>query len=233
MSVLKGEGTHTILYGPVDIFTGLRHIRGYLARPDEGGAHDTLMVLHGEGGISSAVKSLARRLARHGNAVVAPDLYRGQEPQLAGTEGRRRVRSNWPSGDQLLSDIRSTFQFLASSDTPWVREGTLGLLAFGAAADSALAFASEEPSVAGVVLVSPISQAQQSAVPVPLLGLLGKDDPHGPQQPLQDAQAHGEWVRYGGVGAGVLDESAPDYQWQVAEDAFNRVQSFLAAALGR
>ena len=233
MSVLKGEGTHTILYGPVDIYTGLRHIHGYLARPDVAGAHPTVMVLHGEGGVTSAVKSLARRLARHGMAVVAPDLYRGEQPRPAGMEGRVPVESNWPTDARVSTDVGDAFQFTSSSDTPWVRAGALGVLAVGKAADPALAFAAEEPTVAGLVLVSPVSQAEAAAVSVPVLGLLGKSDPQADaQQRLQETQPHGEWVRYGGVGAGLLDESAPDYLWPVDEDAFERIRAFFAATLG-
>ena len=38
MALLKGEGTDQILYGGADILCGLRHKRGYLARPDHAGA---------------------------------------------------------------------------------------------------------------------------------------------------------------------------------------------------
>lgn len=237
MSVLKGEGTHTILYGPVDIFTGLRHTRGYLARPDEGGAHDTVLLLHGEGGITSSEKSLARRLARHGMAVIAPDLYRGQQPRLAGKQGHREILSNWPDRRQLLSDVRETFLFIASLDTPWVRAGALGVLAFGSAAATSLAFTAKEPTVHGVVLVSPAGAGlDDGLVPIaaPVLGFLGKDDPEAhSHQRLQNMLPHGEWVRYGGVGAGVLDEGAADYQWQVAEDAFTRMLVFFGAVYAR
>lgn len=232
MSVLKGEGTHTILYGPVDIYTGLHHTRGYLARPDEGGSHGTVLMLHGEGGISSAMKDLARRLARHGLAVVAPDLYLGEKPRLAGRQGRKEVQSNWPAADRRMTVVRDTYQFIASDDTPWVRAGALAVVAFGRAADVAVRFAAKEEIVSGLVLVSPVATGGYPTLRTPVLGLLGKDDPDAEtQRGLREALDHGEWVQYGGVGSGILDDSAADYQWRVAEDAFERVHAFLTAAL--
>ncbi|MBT8203345.1 MAG: dienelactone hydrolase family protein, partial [Acidimicrobiia bacterium] len=119
MALLKGEGTHQILYGSADIFSGIRHNRGYLSRPDHAGSFPSVLVVHGASGLTSSVKSVARRLARYGLAVVAPDLYRGRR-QL------RRPVPAWPAGSDLRADITDALEWMNSADTPWIQPGAVG-----------------------------------------------------------------------------------------------------------
>lgn len=223
MVLLKGEGTHQILYGSTDIFSGLRHNRGYVARPDHAGTFPAIILLHGAGGITSSVKSFARRLARHGLAVVGPDLFRGVS---------QRVSPSWPAASQIAADLNSSLQWAASPDTAWVRPGPIGVVALDQAAGAAVGFAATH-DVAGLALISPILGAATTA-DVALLGMYGKDDEIvgiEERAAVQGALSHGEWVLYGGVGHGLVDESATDYRWDVAEDVVSRVVDFMAAKL--
>lgn len=218
MALLKGEGTHQILYGEADIFSGLRHNRGYLARPDHAGEFPTVLLLHGAKGMTASVKSVARRLARHGLAVVGPDLFRG-------SRSRRLPAPPWPHPNDVASDIADAVMWMASPDTPWVRPGPIGLLALDRAATPALRFAADRHLVASVALVSPVFDEEIPLATVPVLALLGKDDSALPierQQAARTRLSHSEWVLYGGVGQGLLDDSADDYRWDVAEDAIAR-----------
>mgnify|MGYP001820648911 CR=1 FL=1 len=224
MALLKGEGTHQILYGSADIFSGLSHNRGYLARPDHAGEFPTVLLVHGADGITASVKSVARRLARHGVAVVGPDLFRG-------TLARREQPPPWPVSSEVASDLADAVMWMGSPDTPWVRPGTIGVLALDRAAPSALRFASERDEVGPVALVSPVLDSELPPATVPVLALVGKDDPALPVERRQAAQtslSQSEWVLYGGVGGGLLDESAADYRWDVAEDALARIVSFFS-----
>ena len=81
MSVLKGEGTHPILFGSTSIAVGTRIQGGYLARPDLTGEWPTIVVVASEWGVTSSTKDLCRKMARRGFAAIAPDLYRGRAPQ--------------------------------------------------------------------------------------------------------------------------------------------------------
>ena len=223
MALLKGEGTHQILYGSADIFSGLRHNRGYVARPDHAGAFPAVILLHGAGGMTSSVKSFARRLARHGLAVVGPDLFRGVA---------RGSAPSWPQAPQIAADVSSSLQWTASPDTPWVRRGPIGVVALDRAAGAALEFAAGH-DVAGLALVSPVLE-EAMAADVPLLGFYGKDDEvvgSGERSAIQGALSHGEWVLYGGAGHGLVDESAADYRWDVAEDVVSRIVDFFATRL--
>ena len=219
MALMKGEGTHQILYGAADIFSGLRHNRGYLSRPDHSGSFPTVLLAHGQDGITASVKAFCRRLARYGLAVTCPDLYRGEQAE-------------WPSDNRLASDLSDTFHWVTSSDTPWVQPGKIGVVGLDRGASAALSFAGSCELVGGVVLSSPVLDADVEPIAVPVLGLYGKDDEAGVEG--GDAQAklpQAEWVRYGGGGHGLIDESADDYRWEVSEDVADRTLAFFEQVL--
>ncbi|MDH3538904.1 MAG: dienelactone hydrolase family protein [Acidimicrobiia bacterium] len=223
MALLKGEGTHQILYGSADIFSGLRHNRGYVARPDHAGSFPAVILLHGAAGISSSVKSFARRLARHGLAVVGPDLFRGVPSRLS---------PPYPAASQVLADAANTLHWAASPDTAWVRPGPIGVVALDRAASAAVEFAAAH-DVGGLALVAPVLEPTVVA-DVAVLGFYGKDDEvvgDEDRAAVQEALSHGEWVLYGGAGHGLIDDSAPDYRWDVGEDVTARMVRFFGVAL--
>jgi dienelactone hydrolase len=223
MALLKGEGTHQILYGGADIFSGLRHNRGYLARPDHAGEFPTVLLVHGADGITASVKSVARRLARHGVAVVGPDLYRGRVARPPGP--------TWPDPRSVAADLGDAVMWMASPDTPWVRPGRIGLLAFDRAAIPALLFAAGREVAGSIALVSPVLDEEIPLSSLPGLAFTGKDDSALPVERREAARTRisgVEWVLYGGVGHGLLDEAADDYRWDVAEDVIARTVSFFS-----
>ncbi len=222
MALLKGEGTHQILYGSTDIFSGLRHNRGYVARPDHAGSFPALLLIHGAGGLTSSVKSVARRLARRGLAVVGPDLYRGASPP-------GDTQPLWPEEARVASDLSDTFHWMASASTPWVHPGPSGVVALGLAAGAGVRFAGEHDG-GRIALISPIFEDAVPAARVPLLGFYGKDDEvvaAERRQASREGLNHGEWVLYGGAGHGLVDESAEDYHWEAAEDVIDRMVAFF------
>ena len=214
MSILKGEGTYTILYGSADIHDGLRSDRGYLARPDHSGSYPTLLVSHGWAGITSSLKALARRLARHGYAVVIPDFYRG-----------RGSSAPWPA-DRLVSHLEGAHRFLASSDTPWV--GDVALFGFGSGASAAVDFVLRHSHVRALMLVSALTTFGLGEVIIPTLGISGKADELAEnwERAQQDAPQV-EWVLYGNAGHDFLDESSDSFDAAIAEDALSRILDFL------
>jgi dienelactone hydrolase len=73
--VLKGEGTYPILFETTSVPVRTRTHTAYVARPGLAGEWPTVMLVGGAKGLSSPLRDLCRRLARHGFAAVAPDLY--------------------------------------------------------------------------------------------------------------------------------------------------------------
>ena len=224
MALLKGEGTHQILYGSADIFSGLRHNRGYLARPDHAGVFRPVLLVHGAPGITSSVKSVARRLARHGLAVVGPDLYRG-------SRRRRQPPPPWPGSSRIASDLIDALEWMKSVDTPWIAPGPARMLALGRGAEAAISLVAHHEDIGALALVSPIVTATISQAPVPTIGFYGKEDEvvsREDRDAVRSLLGHAEWVLYGGAGHGLLDEAAPDYRWDVAEDVLDRVVEFFS-----
>ncbi|MGI9648766.1 MAG: dienelactone hydrolase family protein [Acidimicrobiia bacterium] len=223
MALLKGEGTHQILYGSADIFSGLHHNRGYLARPDHAGSFPSVLLVHDSDGITSSVKSVARRLARHGIAAVVPDLYEGLDPATV------------PWSDEAAAlDLLDTLQWMASLDTPWVQPGGVGVVALGRGGPVAARFAHEHQGVVGLALIAPTHDEELVSPALPAIGFYGRDDEVVGAEDRQTVQArigHAEWVLYGGAGHGLVDEAAADYRWEVAEDVIERVVGFLGSVL--
>ena len=219
MSIIKGEGTHTILYGTAAIHNGLRSHQGYLARPDHSGSFPTLLISHDWAGITSSLKALARGLARHGYAVVVPDFYRGQGNAAP-----------WPA-DRLAADLEGANRFLSSPDTPWVE--AVAVLGFGSGAQAATDFVLRHTNIRALVLVSPLTTFGLGEVAVPTMGIYGKDDElAGDWEQAQDLARQVEWVLYGNAGHDLLDEGSDSYDGAIAEDALRRIRKFLDGHLG-
>lgn len=226
MALLKGEGTHQILYGAADIFSGLRHNGGYLARPDHAGSFPGVLLVHGRAGLTSSVKSVARRLARHGLAVVVPDLYRG-------TRQLRRPLPPWPDDRDVRGLLGDAVAWMLSDDTPWIADADIGVVALDAACRPAQRLAAHREVIGGLVLVSPTA-AEPDREAVPTLAFFGKEDAEIPDDERSEIQRrldYAEWVLYGGAGHGLIDEAADDYRWEVAEDVLERMVDFLRRVL--
>lgn len=222
MALLKGEGTHQILYGAADIFSGLRHNRGYLSRPDHAGSFPAVLLVHGRSGLTSSVKSVARRLARYGLAVVVPDLYRGAR-QL------RQPLPPWPGDGRVVADLGDAVAWMLSEDTPWIAAADIGIVALDTGCPPAQRFAASSEVIDRLVLISPTA-AHPADDPVPTLAFFGKEDsvvPADARAAMQQAIDYAEWVLYGGAGHGLTDEAADDYRWEVAEDVLDRVVEFF------
>ena len=74
MTVLLGEGTIEIIYGSISIPAGAQTLGGYLARPDGEGDWPTVLAFGPEPSPPSSVKNICRVFARHGIAMLAPEM---------------------------------------------------------------------------------------------------------------------------------------------------------------
>lgn len=218
MSVIEGEGSFPILFGSLPLPIPPNR-SAYLARPDLGGSFPTVVIAHGEAGVGPGVKALSRFLARHGFAVMAPELSR--EP--AGDGGYE-----W-----TVSDLADAVAAARTPGTGWASGSRIALLGIGGGAMVAAIVAVEE-NVPALVLVGPY------AVDVSLEGYRGRllaltplDPP--PRERLAAARTkagRGRWVGYPGAAAGFLDEGAPGYDPAAASDALQRIISFLEEGFG-
>jgi dienelactone hydrolase len=79
VAVQLGEGTIEIIYGSISIPAGAQTLSGYLARPDREGQWPTVLLFGPEPLPLSSVKNICRVFARHGIAVLAPDMTTNHE----------------------------------------------------------------------------------------------------------------------------------------------------------
>lgn len=237
MSVLKGEdGTHVILYGSTAYPARARSVPCYLARPDLAGSYTAVLVVPPAEGITSSLKDLCRRLARHGLAALVPDLYRGSGPGRRASAEEVAAAVGQLTDRRVLADLDGAADFLRRPGTEWADPHRLGVLGIGTGGRWAVLAAAGDPSLRAVVLAyAPLAGALDAVgeLTVPLLGLYGKDDEEAIADVPEAHRRHpgSEWAMYDGVGSGFLDDAGDAYDPAAAKDAEGRLVAFFAARL--
>ncbi len=249
MSVLKGEGKVPILFGSTSIAVGTQTHQGYLARPDLTGEWPTIVVVASEWGVTSSIKDVCRRLARHGFALVAPDLYRGAAPARTTSPDDAAVAARAIPAGRAGADLEAIEEYITNPAGFWSNaEQGFGVLGIGEGARFAVPFTIR--SGAPIALVSPRLAAPPpqidrdgNEVPVPkypldvsndvvvsVLGLSGRDDATLPVDDVSQwrrSAPQSEWVLYDGVGARFFDDAADDYDAEAFDDALDRLIDFF------
>lgn len=234
MSVLPGEGSHVILYGSMGFPARARSLSGYLARPDLAGAYPAVAVAPTAAGITSSVKDLARRLARHGLAVLVLDPHRGDAPgrRASGDEVAAAVAKL--TDERVLADLDATLGYLRRPGTEWADPDRIGLLGIGEGGRWALLAAAGDERVRGVALAYAPLDAATAGVRAPVLGLYGKADEAVRADDVAAAHAaipSSEWVLYDGAGSGFLDDASDSYDPAATKDALDRLVAFFTTRL--
>lgn len=106
MSVLPGEGSHLILYGPAAVAVRTRTHQAYLARPDMAGAFPVAVLL---GPVTAGVKELCRQLARRGFAAIAFQ------------------------GGESTGDVSDVMGWISAPGTPWADPDRIAVIMAGPA----------------------------------------------------------------------------------------------------
>ncbi len=234
MSVLPGEGTHVILYGSTSFPTRSAQLPAYLARPDLAGAYPAIVTVPGADGVTSGIKAVARRLARHGLAVLVLDPYRGEGPDRRATAEERAAAFGKLDDRRVLADVDTGLAYLRRPGTEWADPARLGLLGIGGGGRWALLAADDEQVRAVALASTPLAGLESAVVRVPLLGLYGKDDDSigaGEVAAAHTRLPQSEWALYDGVGGGFLDDGSDGYDPEAAEDALERLVGFFTSKL--
>lgn len=240
MATLPHEGTHSVMYGNLAVSVGSGYRRGYLARPDQAGRFPTVILTPDLDGIGSHEKHVARRLARHGVAVLVVDLY--LDPP--GDRAEALAAYNAISDNQAMRTIDEAYDYLRSDDIPWARTERVGLLGLDVGGRFSLIDAAHRPWVgAAAVVGTPLTGDESRTfpvadvlahLPVPVLGLYGADDELIDRETVDEAQNRnvtGQWLLYEGAGHAFLDEVGPDFDEASSEDAIARLVEFFTTNL--
>jgi carboxymethylenebutenolidase len=225
-------------------------IHAWVARPTTPGPHPGLVVVHHMPGWDEFYFEFCERLARHGYAVIAPDLYcragHGSPDDVAA-----KVRADGGvHDDAVVADCEAALAWLqAQADA----NGKVGIIGSCSGGRHALLVASRVPGFdaiadlwgGGVVPsdqvnparpVAPIEYTAQLATP--LLGIFGNDD-KSPTPAEVDAhedelRTHGkeyEFHRYDGAGHGFFYYQGGMYRPEQAMDAWNKIFRFFGTHL--
>jgi carboxymethylenebutenolidase len=221
---------------PVPVGSGYRH--GYLARPDKAGRFPVVVLVPDYDGLTAHEKSLARRLARRGLAVVAVDLY------ASNRSGDALEDYHTLDDAEGIRVVDEAHEWLASEDIEWAHAGSIGLLGLEVGGRFALIQAAHREYVASAaVLYTPLTGDEDRRYQVadmldhigqPVLALYAAEDELIDPDSVDEAQARnasGSWLLYEGVGHGFLNESDDRYDEASAEDAITRLIGFFKATL--
>ncbi len=242
MAVLPHEGTYSVMYGALTVSVGAGYRRGYLARPDQAGQFPTVVLMPDLDGLGAHEKHIARRLARHGLAVVVVDPYTTEPADRRSA----LVAYNALSDSEAMRTIDETYDYLRSEDIPWAATSSLGVLGLDVGGRFALIHAAHRPWVGAAAVVStPIAGDEERRFQVadvlrhisaPVLALYGGEDDLIDSETVDEAQERnttGQWLLYEGAGHAFMDEASDDYHEDSTEDALARLTDFFTANLPR
>lgn len=228
-------------------------IHAYYSRPAGAGPFPGVVWLHHMPGWDEWSKEVSRKLAYHGYATIAPDLYcrvaHGSPDDVA---AKARSEGGIPDA-QVVGDAAACRDFLRSQANANGKAGVIGTCSGGrhtvlAASCSQGWDAAVDLWGGGVVMRQEDLTEKRPVAPIdytrdldcPLLGLFGNDDraPTPEQVDLHEAELkkHGktyEFHRYDGAGHGFFYYDRPQaYRAEQAVDGWKKVLDFFARNLG-
>src|SRR5262245_60502859 len=107
--------------------------RGELYRPDTGGPHPAIVLVHSDHGLASMEQMEAYRLTRQGYVVLAVDLYRGTV--VADVEDAHIMERGLPE-ERALGDVKAAVDYLQRRSE--VRRDRIGIVGWDMGAGYAL-----------------------------------------------------------------------------------------------
>lgn len=226
-------------------------IHAYLARPDGGGAVPAVVVVHHMPGWDEFYQEFCERLARHGYAVICPDLYCRYGHGLSDdVTAKVRAQGGVPD-DSVVADCEAALNWVKAQPGVTGKVGIIGSCSGGRhsvlVASRVRGFAAVVDLWGGGVVMGPdqLSPARPVApidltkdLDAPLLGLFGNDDQFPPPDQVdlheEELKKHGktyEFHRYDGAAHGFFYYHVGAYRPEQAMDGWNKVFAFFATHL--
>jgi len=235
-------------------FRGFNGDRGeaYYACPHDGRRFPGVVVIHHFPGWDEWTTEVARKLAHHGCAALAPSLYfrlgDGASEQVV---ARARAQGGMPD-DQVIGDVTGAIEFLRAQPSNNGKAGVIGFCSGGRQAYlAACRIANIDAAVdcwGGNVVVDDRSKlpSTQPVAPVeltegiacPLLGLFGNEDSNPSPDHVNRTEAalkrfgkNYEFHRYDGAGHAFFAWYRPSYRPEQAADGWKKVFAFFEKLL--
>jgi carboxymethylenebutenolidase len=226
----------------------------YYAYPDSAGPHPGVVVIHHMPGWDEWTCEVARKLAHHGYAAVAPSLYFRVGDGADDAVVAKVRESGGVADEQMLGDVTGAIDFLRSQPHASGKIGVIGFCSGGrqtylvACKLSHLVQAAVDCWGGNVVVDDPSRlTAKQPVAPIdltegidcPLLGLFGNEDPNPTPEHVNRTEealkCHGknyEFHRYDAAGHAFFAWYRPNYRPEQAIDGWNKVLAFFGKHLG-
>lgn len=217
--------------GNIRVVSGGHYLPAFWSHPELGGPFPGLVLLHDHWGLTSHVRTQARRFAERGYYVIAPDLFDEQTPA---TEAQAQALSV-QMGEAALSRVIATLRALLSHHRCNSKVGVIGWGLGGQLALQTGIFNDDVLAVVSFYGLPDISPAELRSLTCPLLALFAElDSLITPSEiktlcaTLDEMDLAHEVVVYPDVGRGFFDDSRPDtFQAVAAWDAWTRSLAFL------
>ena len=196
-------------------------VSGYLARPLGAGPYPSVIVIHEVFGLVTHIKEIARKMAAHGYAALAPDLHHREGPgDPEDVAAAVRAAGGNPDG-RTVGDVAGAADLLRGLPYTNGKVGVIGYCSGGRVVAAPSDLNERQPT-------APIDMTQELSCP--LLGLFGADDanpsPEQVAQIEQELKRHGksyEFHTYDNAGHGFFADYRPSYSQEAAVDGWERV----------
>lgn len=212
---------------------------GYLSLPKGAGKKPALIVIQEWWGVNDWIRQQTDRFASQGYVTIAVDLYRGRS--TTSQEEAHELSRGLPQ-DRAVADLKSAFNYLAArGDVDPKRIGSIGWCLGGG---YSLQLALAEPRLAACVInygALATDPATIAKIHAPILGNFGAldrgisvTDVNAFDAALKAAGKSADIKIYDGAGHGFMNpNNTAGYVAAAAEDAWKRIDAFLAKRLGR
>ena len=213
-------------------------IEAYFARPLEGDAQPSVVVLHHMPGYDRASKEIVRTFAAYGYAALMPNLHHRYAPGAKASDAAAAARdAGGVPDDQCLGDVQGAIDTLRARSESNGKVGAIGycsggrqtfMVACTLAVDAAVDCYGGRADIA----LGPNLRC-------PLLGLFGKDDQYPTPEQVAELDAiltshdkpH-EFHSYEGAGHAFFSADRPSYRVEAANDGWEQIEAFYATRLG-
>jgi carboxymethylenebutenolidase len=224
-------------------------IDAYYARPQGGGPFPGVVVIQHIFGVDEWIMEVCRKLAHHGYAALAPNLYAriGSLGSGAPEDLAARLRSRGGlNDDAVVGDVAGSTAYLRARPEASGKVGVIGFCMGGlysylaacripdldAAVDCWGGGVAPDPSQPSPVQrIAPFELT--NSMQAPLLGIFGNDDArpdpaevNRTEEKLRSLRKAYEFHRYDGAGHGFFNWHNVAYRQQQAQDGWSKVFAF-------
>jgi carboxymethylenebutenolidase len=225
----------------------------YYARPMRAGKVPGMVVIHHLPGWDEWITEVARKLAHHGYAAIAPHLYFRDGPGSPDDIGVRVRAAGGVSDAQVVGDAADSAAFLREQGNSNGKVGVIGFCSGGRhaylVACSAPGFDALVDCWGGNVVVDDkkLLDAKRPVAPIelteklscPMLGIFGNDDQNPnrdhvnrTEEALKKFGKNYEFHRYDGCGHAFFNTYRVSHRPEQAIDGWTKVFAFLKKHIG-